>query len=68
MTKREQTKKLMVGNVAVGGDAAVTVQSMCNTKTWDVDATIAQIMDFTGYESGGSHFCSEGAIPHPHRL
>ena len=46
MTKREQTKKLMVGNVAVGGDAAVTVQSMCNTKTWDVDATIAQIMDF----------------------
>lgn len=46
MTKRELTKKLMVGNVAVGGDAAVTVQSMCNTKTWDVDATIAQIMDF----------------------
>lgn len=46
MTKREQTKKLMVGNVPVGGDAPVTVQSMCNTKTWDVDSTIAQIMDF----------------------
>lgn len=41
--KRESTKKLMVGSVALGGDAPVTVQSMCNTRTWDVDATSEQI-------------------------
>lgn len=33
----------MVGNVAVGGDAPISVQSMTNTETRDVDATVAQI-------------------------
>ena len=37
------TKKLMVGMVAVGGGAPVSIQSMCNTKTDDVAATVAQI-------------------------
>ena len=37
------TKKLTVGGVAVGGGAPVSIQSMCNTKTHDVDATVAQI-------------------------
>jgi len=37
------TKKLMVGQAAVGGGAPVTIQSMCNTKTDDVSATVAQI-------------------------
>lgn len=37
------TKKLMVGSVPVGGSAPVTIQSMCNTKTDQVDATVAQI-------------------------
>ena len=37
------TKKLMVGGVAVGGGAPVSIQSMCNTKTDDVAATVAQI-------------------------
>ena len=37
------TKKLYVGNVAVGGGAPVSIQSMCNTKTDDVAATVAQI-------------------------
>ena len=37
------TKKIMVGGVAVGGGAPVTIQSMCNTKTEDVGATVAQI-------------------------
>ena len=37
------TKKLMVGKVAVGGGAPVSIQSMCNTKTDDVAATVAQI-------------------------
>lgn len=37
------TKRLMVGKVAVGGGAPVSIQSMCNTKTDDVAATVAQI-------------------------
>ncbi len=40
---RYETRQIRVGSVAVGGDAPVTVQTMCNTKTWDVDATVAQI-------------------------
>ena len=41
------TKKLFVGNVAVGGGAPVSIQSMCNTKTDDVAATVAQIKELT---------------------
>ena len=37
------TKQLMVGKVPVGGGAPVSIQSMCNTKTDDVAATVAQI-------------------------
>lgn len=37
------TKQLMVGTVPVGGGAPVSIQSMCNTKTDDVAATVAQI-------------------------
>lgn len=45
METREQTKKITVGNVAIGGDAEVTVQSMCNTKTHDIEATVRQIKE-----------------------
>ena len=45
MYTREKTRKLQVGALAVGGDAPVTVQSMCNTKTWDVEATVRQIKE-----------------------
>lgn len=41
--KRRKTRQIHVGSVAVGGDAQVTVQSMTNTDTRDVDATVAQI-------------------------
>ncbi len=37
------TRRLMVGAVPVGGGAAVSIQSMCNTKTDDVAATVDQI-------------------------
>ena len=40
---RENTKKLYVGNVPIGGGAPVAVQSMCNTKTSDPAATLAQM-------------------------
>ncbi|CUH40293.1 4-hydroxy-3-methylbut-2-en-1-yl diphosphate synthase [Jannaschia seosinensis] len=40
---RRKSRKIMVGNVAVGGDAPISVQTMTNTLTTDVAATIAQI-------------------------
>ena len=40
---RRKTRKIMVGNVPVGGDAPIAVQSMTNTLTTDIDATVAQI-------------------------
>ena len=39
------TKRLMVGAVPVGGGAPVSIQSMCNTKTDDVEATVSQILE-----------------------
>lgn len=41
--KRRNSRKIMVGDVAVGGDAPISVQSMTNTETCDVAATVAQI-------------------------
>ena len=43
--KREQTRKIMVGNVAIGGQNKVVIQSMCNTKTKDIEATVKQILE-----------------------
>lgn len=40
---RRQSRRIMVGNVPVGGGAPITVQSMTNTETCDVDATVGQI-------------------------
>ncbi len=42
---RTQTRKIMVGNVAIGGQNKVVIQSMCNTKTKDVEATVRQILE-----------------------
>ena len=41
--KRRKTRQIMVGKVPVGGDAPIAVQSMTNTETTDVAATVAQI-------------------------
>jgi (E)-4-hydroxy-3-methylbut-2-enyl-diphosphate synthase len=41
--KRRVTRKVKVGNIFIGGDAPIAVQTMAKTKTDDVDATIAQI-------------------------
>lgn len=41
--KRRESTKIYVGNVPVGGDAPIAVQSMTNTRTTDVEATVAQI-------------------------
>ncbi|WP_370676502.1 flavodoxin-dependent (E)-4-hydroxy-3-methylbut-2-enyl-diphosphate synthase [Pleomorphomonas sp. PLEO] len=41
---RRRSVPVVVGNVTIGGDAPVVVQSMTNTDTADVDATVAQVM------------------------
>jgi len=41
--KRRPSRQIMVGNVPVGGDAPISVQSMTNTDTRDIAATVAQI-------------------------
>ncbi|WP_208029478.1 flavodoxin-dependent (E)-4-hydroxy-3-methylbut-2-enyl-diphosphate synthase [Rhabdothermincola sediminis] len=41
--QRRSTRQIHVGDVAIGGDAPVSVQSMTTTKTADVDGTLAQI-------------------------
>ena len=52
MRNRNETKQIRVGSLSVGGGAPVSVQTMCNTKTWDVPATVAQIraMEAAGAE------------------
>ena len=40
---REETRSVQVGNLTIGGNNHVVIQSMCNTKTKDVEATINQI-------------------------
>lgn len=42
---RKKTKKIAVGSLFIGGDAAVSIQSMTNTKTADIDATVNQIIE-----------------------
>ena len=41
---RNETKKVRIGNVWVGGGSPVAIQSMTNTKTEDVESTVAQIL------------------------
>lgn len=43
MKLREKTKVILIGETAIGGNNPIAVQSMCNTKTEDVKATVAQI-------------------------
>ncbi|MBD3298484.1 MAG: flavodoxin-dependent (E)-4-hydroxy-3-methylbut-2-enyl-diphosphate synthase [candidate division Zixibacteria bacterium] len=42
---RKRTRTVMVGTVPVGGDAPIAVQSMCDTDTRDISATVKQIHD-----------------------
>ena len=54
------TKKLSIGGVAIGGGAPVVIQSMCNTKTEDVGATVEQILSL---EEAGCEIIRV-AVPH----
>ena len=43
MIKRRKSKQFNIGNVKIGGDAPISIQSMCNTDTRDVQTTLSQI-------------------------
>ncbi len=43
MITRRKSNKVWVGDIAIGGDSPITVQSMLNTKTTDVEGSLAQI-------------------------
>lgn len=47
MIKRRNSKQICIGNVKIGGDAPISVQSMCNTDTRDIEATVRQIKEFS---------------------
>lgn len=47
MIKRRKTKQIQIGNVKIGSDAPISVQSMCNTDTRDVQATLSQIKELS---------------------
>ena len=48
MVTRRKTRQIRVGNVAIGSDAPIVVQSMTNTDTRNIDATVAQIKRLEG--------------------
>ena len=43
--KRTETRKVKVGDISIGGENKVVIQSMCNTKTKDVENTVKQILE-----------------------
>lgn len=47
MINRRKSKQIQIGDVRIGADAPISVQSMCNTDTRDVDATLKQINELT---------------------
>src|SRR3954468_18845244 len=47
LAPRRRSRKIRVGKVEVGGDAPISVQSMCTTPTTDVNATLQQIAELT---------------------
>jgi len=68
------SRQIMVGGVAVGGGAPVSIQSMCNTATEDVEATVQQILRLEqvrdhprgGPHGGGGTGRAGHQGPHPH--
>ena len=47
MINRRKSKQISIGDVKIGGDAPISVQSMCNTDTRDIPTTLAQINELT---------------------
>ena len=47
MIKRRKSKEISIGNVKIGNNNPISVQSMCNTDTRDIEATTRQIKELT---------------------
>nr|WP_196250466.1 flavodoxin-dependent (E)-4-hydroxy-3-methylbut-2-enyl-diphosphate synthase [Rhodococcus fascians] len=47
LAPRRKTRQLQVGSVGVGSESPISVQSMCTTKTHDINATLQQIAELT---------------------
>ena len=47
LAPRRKSRKIRVGTVEVGGDAPISVQSMCTTPTADINTTLQQIAELT---------------------
>ena len=60
--ERRKTRQIRVGDVGVGSEAKISVQSMTNTQTQDVEATVAQIQ---ALENAGCEIIVDSII---HRL
>ncbi|MGQ9807684.1 MAG: flavodoxin-dependent (E)-4-hydroxy-3-methylbut-2-enyl-diphosphate synthase [Armatimonadota bacterium] len=60
MIQRRKSRMVNVGGVGIGGDAPVALQSMCTTKTHDIDATVRQINELA--EAGAD--IVRIAVPH----
>lgn len=45
MYRREETRPIFAGGIQIGGQNKIIIQSMCNTKTKDVSATVKQILE-----------------------
>ena len=68
--KRRASRQIRVGSVAIGGDAPISVQSMTDTDTRDVQATVAEIedvpilysLDIDGSEGTTEHMCQRHPV------
>ena len=60
--KRKKTRKIKLGNLFIGGDSPISVQSMTNTLTTDYKGTIKQIKDL---EDAGADICLLYTSPSP---
>lgn len=59
MKQRKETRQITIGNISIGGGAPIVIQSMNNTKTADVEATLAQL------EALAVHGCQIGRLAVP---
>ena len=62
--KRTKTRQIKVGNILIGGQNKVVIQSMCNTKTIDVDNTVKQILELKIVQIYGRRKISEKCAVH----
>ena len=55
--KRDETRAIKIGNLTIGGNNEVIIQSMTNTKTKDIKATVKQINELADAGSISSFSC-----------